>query len=124
MLKANLNEMSKKIHENAVKHGWWETEVAFSEIIALCHSELSEALEEHRNGKPTDLIYYNGIAFNGNDKPFCLEDKPEGVPVELADCILRILDYCGRHNIDIDRAIEMKHEFNKSRDYRHGGKVV
>ena len=42
----NINSFAKQVHENAVAHGWWETEREFPEIIALIHSELSEALEE------------------------------------------------------------------------------
>jgi NTP pyrophosphatase (non-canonical NTP hydrolase) len=50
--------------------------------------------------------------------------KPEGVPIELADCIIRILDYCGHAGIDIEQAIKIKHEYNKTRPHRHGGKVI
>ena len=48
--------------------------------------------------------------------------KPEGIPTELADVIIRVLDYCGCAGINIDAAISQKHEYNKSRPYRHGGK--
>jgi hypothetical protein len=51
-----LNELAKQINENAVAHGWWEEERSFGDIIALCHSELSEALEEHRNNQT--LAYF------------------------------------------------------------------
>ncbi len=103
-----LNNLAKEIYENAKAHGWWDKERSFGDIIALCHSELSEALEEYRNDKP--FIYY------GADK------KPEGIAVELIDCIIRILDYCGHENIDVDKIMQIKHEYNESRLYRHGDK--
>ncbi len=105
----NLNEFANEVHENAVAHGWWDEEKSFGEIIALCHSELSEALEEYRNHKP---VYY----ISGS--------KPEGMATELADCIIRILDYCGHIGIDIESILRKKHEYNKTRPYKHGGKVI
>lgn len=105
-----INEVAKEIHENAVEHGWWEDERSFPEIISLIHSEASEALEEYRNGHGAMEVYYG------------YDEKPEGIPIELADVIIRILDYCAYAGIDIDTAINEKHEYNKSRPYRHGGK--
>lgn len=130
-----LNELRDEIHENAKAHGWWDEPRSFGEIIALCHSELSEALEEYRNGhKPTE-IYYGDCDYSKCQLTFeecyrqlktnsCKNIKPEGIPIELADCIIRILDYCGKEGIDIEKAIRIKHEYNKSRPYRHGNKVI
>lgn len=107
---STLNELAQKIHDNAKDHGWWEKDRSFGDIIALCHSELSEALEEYRNGKP--MIYY------GQDT------KPEGVAVEMIDCIIRILDWAGHENIHVDKILRAKHEYNKKRPYRHGEKAL
>lgn len=105
----NINEIAKEIHENAVNHGWWEDERAVPEIIALCHSELSEALEAYRNHEP--FIWMNG-------------DKPDGIAVEMIDCMIRIMDYLAYLKIDIEDVITDKHEYNKTRPYKHGGKEV
>lgn len=140
-----LNQLRDDIHENSIKHGWWEQERSFGEIIALCHSELSEALEEYRNGRPFVWFKCNSKGTEGApsghiticgdedtrecilfDSPGCedRDHKPEGIAIELADCIIRILDYCGHTGINIEEAIRVKHEYNKTRPYRHGGKAL
>lgn len=42
----------------------------------------------------------------------------------MIDCLIRILDWCGRHDIDVDTLLAMKHEYNKTRPYKHGGKQL
>lgn len=107
----NINEWTKEIHQNAVNKGWWEEDRPFAEVIALCHSELSEALEEYRNGHGANTIYF-------------LNEKPEGIAIELADVVIRIMDFFGKHEMDLESAIRIKHGYNKTRPYRHGNKVI
>lgn len=104
-----LNDLVKDIHDNAVKHGWWETERELPEIIALCHSELSEALEAYRNDEP--------LAWNN-------KGKPDGIAVEMVDCIIRILDWFGTTPLDIETILLEKHRYNKTRPYKHGNKKI
>lgn len=94
-----MREWAKEIHENAVAHGWWEEDRTISEICALIHSELSEALEEARAARPMMYVMdeYNG-EYIQNPKYFGSR-KPEGIAVELADAVIRMLDwmaYCGQ----------------------------
>lgn len=68
------------------------------EVIALMHSELSEALEAYRR----DLM---------DDK---LPHRP-GIEVEFADCIIRIMDTAAALGLDVAGAVIEKNRFNKER---------
>lgn len=113
-----LNELRDEIHALAIEKGWWDEERNFAEIIALCHSELSEALEGYRDGNPN--IWYDcklgGLAKNEDcfaaDCFTCHSKTPEGIAIELADCIIRILDYCGHAGIDIDGILSYRRAGN------------
>ena len=107
--KLTINEFAEMVHSNAVDHGWWDEERSFGDIVALCHSELSEALEAYRNGEP--MIWVN----NG---------KPDGMATELGDCVIRIFDYLAMKGIDIEEMLFMKHCYNVTRPYKHGGKRI
>jgi NTP pyrophosphatase (non-canonical NTP hydrolase) len=124
-----LAEWAKACHEVAVDRGWWQApshfdarlwtrkELAqklFGDKIALIHSELSEALEDYRLMKPGDD--FTVIHFEGS--------KPVGLASELADIVIRLFDLTEALGIDIETAIMVKHEYNKTRSFRHGGKAI
>lgn len=123
-----LNRLAAEVHQNAVEHGWWDGPPTFGDIIALCHSELSEALEAYRDGEELVHGCCGHCTFEGScDHP--AQDgetgcKPEGVAVEMIDCILRILDWCAMEGVDVDELLRMKLAYNKGRPYRHGGKAL
>lgn len=107
-----IRDWQQAIHEYAKEKGWWDKPRSFGDICALLHTEISEAFEEYRNGHEVTETYFKPDAPN----------KPEGVPTELADEVIRILDFCGWAGIDLQDIIERKHAYNLTRAYRHGGK--
>jgi len=109
------NAVARQVHTTAKEKGWWDglkDETAAiagmrdAQAVALMHSELSEALEAMRAGNPPD-------------------DKiPEfsGASAELADVIIRIMDFSEARGLNVGEAIKAKMEFNATRSYKHGGK--
>jgi|SRR6266404_7162328 len=99
-------DTQKEVYEIAVNHGWWQGEQNLAEKIALMHSELSEALEWLRHGNPrSDHI-----------------PDYSGVEEEFADVIIRILDFSQHYKLRILSAVLAKIQFNKNREFKHGGK--
>lgn len=127
----NLNELAKEIYDIACEKGWHNEPVAFGDALSNIHGEVSEAWEEYRNGNQLNYTYYSG---NCPDDCFYCEGnscdlhggrkKPEGVPSEFADIIIRVLDNCHMYGIDIEKAVNEKIEYNKTRPYKHGGKII
>lgn len=104
-----IRNWSDEIHQNAVDHGWWENGSRnIPELLMLVVSEVSEALEAFRRDEME--TYYTP------------EGKPEGFWTELSDAVIRIMDLAGAYNVDLEHIIALKHEYNKTRSYRHGGK--
>lgn len=109
---SKLNLLSSLIWQINEDKGWHEKERRFDGDIALIHSEASEALEHWRNERHLTEIFYT------EDKP----NKPDGIPIELADIIIRALHLAAIHKIDIEAAMKLKLEYNTTRSHRHGGK--
>lgn len=122
-----LNALRDAAYENAVAHGFHNRPQTVGEAMALIHSEVTEAFEAYREGGSLSAHLYNmagdmetTISASSSGRLY----KPIGVVSELADIIIRVLDFSGKHNIDIERAVKEKMTFNITRPHMHGGKLL
>ena len=112
-----INDLCETCNKMSVSKGFNNTP---GEEIALMHSELSEALEEIRKDKPMHMVYASGYCLNSDGTVSIANNKPEGVPIELADCVIRIMHFCGKYGINLEAAIQQKLDYNMTRPFKHG----
>lgn len=102
-----LNELGREIIEINRNNGWnvtqpvdWLDTYKVPAVLALIHSEVSEALEAFR------------------------KDDACNFEEELADVLIRVLDLTAGLHLNIDQAVRLKMEKNKTRGHKHGGKRI
>lgn len=100
-----LQAAQELAHGTAVSAGWYRdpktgdpVQRNFGEVIALMHSELSEALEADRKGLMDDKL-----------------PNRDGREVEFADLIIRVLDTAAALGFDVAGAVIEKNRFNQTR---------
>lgn len=98
-----INDLVSRAHATAEEHGFHDPMPTFGDLVALCHSELSEMLEEFRKDGRTDTAE---------------------MQAEAADVCIRMFDMAGIFGWDLRNAIYLKMAKNKDRPFRHGGKVI
>ena len=124
-----INTVVKAVHDLAVEKGWYDSTRHPLEFHMLMVSEIAEASEEVRSASPAIYQNYDSyqqgiIKVELNNEFWDERKKPEGEAIELADAVIRIMDYFAHRGWDLESAIRIKHNFNMTRPYRHGGKTV
>ncbi len=108
-----LNDYAREVH--AANQKWWRDirtgerlNRNFGELIALVHSELSEALEGHRKDLADDKLPHRRM-----------------IEVELADALIRIFDIGAGFNMDLEGAYQEKMEYNAHRaDHKPENRIL
>ena len=119
-----LNKLRDKALQIAEDHGFKDASIP--EDFALMHSEISEALEDYRDGHTSVQIWYEkkvegcAIACDKYQDEDGTINKPRGIPSEMADLIIRVLHFCGKHKVNIEQAVQEKMLYNETRPYKHG----
>jgi len=120
----SISEWAREVYQNAVDKGWHDEDANLSQRdliggwVSNLHGEVSEFWEAFRDGKlhkPCDKA--ERMAAAGLAPLTCAEE-------ELADVVIRAFDDAQALGIDIERAIALKHAYNKTRPHRHGGKLA
>lgn len=135
-----LNLMHDEVSEasNEARQDLWDTYWEFSsERISL--GALDELIKKSWKRDPAAreqlLRYVQLVGLDANEmagldqaefkKNFLValrKHKPEGFGIEVVDNIIRSIDLLHALGYDIEQLMELKHEYNKTRSYRHGGK--
>lgn len=116
-------------------NGWFTDNRTFGDEMMLIVTEAAEAMEEFR-----DHGFAKGVQMKDGTRVWAgVEDedydypesdvpghlpKPLGVASECADILVRLLDTCWRHDIDLGAEFRRKLAYNATRGFRHGGKSI
>lgn len=93
-----FKELQYCIHKQNKEMGWWDNPREDGTLLCLIHSEISEAMEGNRKNLMDDHLPYRKME-----------------EVELADAVIRILDYAQAKGYDIGTALLEKVEYNRTR---------
>lgn len=120
-----LNKLSKELNQFVLNAGFDNNDVPLR--TALIHSEVSEAFEAFRKDKMFKLNQaqknvLGGWVSDDDFKKHFSEQCKDTFEDEIADSIIRLLDMCGKLDIDIEFHIQQKMRYNETRGFKYGGK--
>jgi hypothetical protein len=131
-----FNEFAGTVHNNAVAHGWWDVDPVLAKISGDVadkygldspeYAAINKKLE--RNAGEAYMLMVSELAEvlendrAGNTPDSHLTQYP-GNQVELADVVIRVMDWVAAHGYNLGEIIVAKHKYNTKRPYKHGKKL-
>jgi hypothetical protein len=136
MSEHTMESLCVRSHDIAKEKGWLDENGhdarSYAAFIALCHSEVSEALEEYRKNKELGEIYYEVETKLGHETLTrdamlrerekretytgvdCAKDfKPCGIPIEIADLVIRVAQRVGSNAEEFDTAMFLEESLGR-----------
>lgn len=101
------NSIDKGWHKLPFERGASHLDVKFRKLMLIV-GEVAEVSEALREGNPESKKIPG----------FTCEEE------EMADIILRAMDYAAKEGLRLAEAVLAKHKFNTTRPHKHGGKLV
>lgn len=123
---AGLNATAQQIHANNNEKGFFSADRNIGESLMLIVSEAGEAMTAHQKDRFADWDNYSGIDAKEGYNPETFDatsfkhNVKDSFEDELADVIIRALDLAAGLKIDIEKHINAKVQYNKTREYLHG----
>ena len=130
-----MDKLIKECHKIAKSKGFWDNPRNVGEMLMLITSELGEAMEAHRKGKFANWEHFEKIKsksesdfnhlyhnenFESRQKVAFEHAIKDSFEDEIADAVIRLFDLVGGLNIDLEKHINEKLKYNKTRDKFHG----
>lgn len=101
------NSIAKGWHKTPFERGASHLDVKFRKLMLIV-GEVAEVSEALREGNPESKKIPG----------FTCEEE------EMADIILRAMNYAAKEGLQLAEAVLAKHQFNTTRPHKHGGKLV
>lgn len=108
----NLNELKDRAYSIAKAHGWHDKELSDETYLMLIITEIAEAVQADRKGIRPDIEGYKEFVESHDETAitYAFDKYIKGcVEEELADVVIRCLDFAGLHGWDLRHTLdEMK----------------
>ena len=110
-----FNAMMDRAYTAAAKAGWWDKDLSTPELQLACDKEQL-------------LLIMMEVAEAGESLRRATMEPDKHIPefteleAELADVVLRCMQYSAGRGLKLAEAIECKHNYNMNRPFKHGGK--